>query len=233
MGHNEERAIGSGGATHDLMDVQRLLGLVGAKVTERDGGAGGRVGVFVNFDGLHLLDVAQDARKLRRHGRDLVVGQFQACQLRDVSHQVFIDVHEIGLQGRPFCAAHRRECPFRRAAGVSGMLDPMDYYERVRLGSTEIAASRAARAQEQTEQLLKDVEQELARYRVASRAMWELIKQKTDLTDADLQQMVETLADHGALDPPQAVECDSCGRMVGRRQKICLYCEEPRSAPPL
>lgn len=93
----------------------------------------------------------------------------------------------------------------------------------------EAAATRASNAAERVERFLDRAQKELAHLKFAQRALWELVKQKTDLTDDDMREMFERVyeaeMDAGA---GQAIECTSCGRVVGRRQPKCLYCGTPR-----
>ena len=59
-------------------------------------------------------------------------------------------------------------------------------------------------------------------------AMWELIRERTSLTDEDIEGRMQAIdlrdgkAD-GKMNTP-VFECSDCGRNVSRRHFRCLYC---------
>jgi len=56
-------------------------------------------------------------------------------------------------------------------------------------------------------------------------AMWSLVKEKTELTDADLQQRVQQidLASH-SQEHTTVQTCPQCQRTMSTRYRRCLYC---------
>lgn len=63
---------------------------------------------------------------------------------------------------------------------------------------------------------------------LTSQAMWELLREKTDLTDDDLRQrMQEVDLRDGTADgrlKPVVADCQNCRRPVNSRRPACIYC---------
>ena len=86
------------------------------------------------------------------------------------------------------------------------------------------AATRADNA----ERKVKMLEESLGKAMLISEALWELLSERTGLKIEDLhKKMYEIDMRDGTLDGKnqrKAVECSGCGRMVGPRHSVCLYC---------
>ena len=89
--------------------------------------------------------------------------------------------------------------------------------------SAKHAASRAA-------QRIKLLESNLAKSLMISEALWELLAEKTGLTEDELyQKLHEVDMRDGVLDGKNqrsAADCPACGRKVSGRHAACLYCGE-------
>jgi hypothetical protein len=79
----------------------------------------------------------------------------------------------------------------------------------------------------------RDMERRYERLRLVTMAMWALLKERSGLTEADLQQYVNQvdLID-GKLDGRLArekgiIECPKCRRRVLKTALACVYCGEP------
>jgi hypothetical protein len=71
------------------------------------------------------------------------------------------------------------------------------------------------------------VENRVDRLSLAARAMWELVKERTGLTEDDLLRKVEEIdLSDGRLDGKvrKAVECAACGKRIADSHSRCLYC---------
>ncbi len=81
------------------------------------------------------------------------------------------------------------------------------------------------------------VADELARLELVCEAMWELVKEKTNLVDDDLLgKMAELDLADGVADGKKAkggpVMCVKCNRPNSRRHDFCIYCgQHIRSKP--
>ena len=88
----------------------------------------------------------------------------------------------------------------------------------------ELAARETARSE------LQQLEARLDKLTLVVHAMWTLLREKTDLTDADvLKRVTELDAEDGTVDgrvtkPP--VRCAKCGAMISRKFNRCLFCGE-------
>ena len=88
-------------------------------------------------------------------------------------------------------------------------------------------AKHAAKRAEQHADLL---EANLAKSLMISEALWELLAEKTGLTEDDLlEKLHEVDMRDGWLDAKNqrsAADCPACGRKVSGRHAACLYCGE-------
>ena len=63
-----------------------------------------------------------------------------------------------------------------------------------------------------------------------SQALWELVREHTDLTEEDIEKKIEEIdMRNGKIDGrivPEIFECPTCNRKVNSRQSMCIYCGE-------
>src|SRR5262249_4875521 len=87
------------------------------------------------------------------------------------------------------------------------------------------AASTDANAAKRDVAMLED---DLARMRLVCAAVWELLKEKTGLTEEDLVAKVALMdAKDGVADGKltrSIRNCVKCGRTVSAKQNKCMYC---------
>ena len=90
--------------------------------------------------------------------------------------------------------------------------------------SANEAASAARSAKDEVQNLRSTVDRLL----LINRAMWEILAEATELTDADLVARVNAIdLRDGVLDgklTKRVRECPSCGRTLYRGHRQCLYC---------
>ena len=91
--------------------------------------------------------------------------------------------------------------------------------------TTSVGASTEAHS---TEIRVRALEDSLARTLMICEAMWELVRDKGGLTDADLFAKIEEVdLRDGVLDGKnhvKTVPCPQCQRTVSTRHARCLYC---------
>jgi len=87
----------------------------------------------------------------------------------------------------------------------------------------------ATRDQERiTTQHIKDLSQRIARLTLINQALWELIRDRLQLTDTDLEHIMEEIdlrdgvKDGMITNTP--LQCPKCGRISNSRHWKCLYC---------
>ncbi len=93
------------------------------------------------------------------------------------------------------------------------------------LGKKTLDAARAAG--DATARIVK-LEQRYDQLRLISMAMWNLLKERLRLTDADLATYVDALrAEAAAAEQernPELIECTKCKRKISAKSATCLYC---------
>ncbi len=100
----------------------------------------------------------------------------------------------------------------------------------------DVADGRAAGAQArqasqgvaQHQAQIKELTHQVERLSLLNQAMWELLRDKLGLTDADLERVAnEVDMRDGVADgkmTKHAVRCPSCGRVCNSKHPKCLYC---------
>ena len=104
------------------------------------------------------------------------------------------------------------------------------YYEEVR--------SAADRLEGKIERIAPDVralERQMDRLSLACQAMWELIRDHTSLTEADLdKKILEIDLRDGKADGKIAavvLECPACGAKTNSKRTTCIMCGAPLHSP--
>ncbi|MEM6756142.1 MAG: hypothetical protein AAF586_03175 [Planctomycetota bacterium] len=98
------------------------------------------------------------------------------------------------------------------------------------------AASRAESAARRGEQSSRHVEDRLERLTLVCMAMWSLLQDKTNLTEADLLERVKLIDNIDGTPDGKATRgvrsCPKCHRTMSPRHRKCLYCgtEETHSS---
>ena len=92
-------------------------------------------------------------------------------------------------------------------------------------------ASTAKSKAENMERRLAAVERRLDRMALASQALWELLKERTDLTIGQVfAKMEEIDLRDGRKDGKiggRVLKCTECGRTVNALNTACVYCGHP------
>ncbi len=75
---------------------------------------------------------------------------------------------------------------------------------------------------------MKELEHQVGRLTLLNQAMWELVRDRAKLTDADMEAKIREVdlrdgVEDGAI-TNTAMQCPSCGRVSGSRHYKCLYC---------
>lgn len=117
---------------------------------------------------------------------------------------------------------------FGMARQVSGMGTPTGTGFGDSMASSQ--ASRAASRADRAERTVKMLEENLAKTLLICEALWELLSQRTGLTVQELHdKLYEIDMRDGTLDGKnqrKPVACPGCGRIVGPRHSVCLYCQQ-------
>ncbi|MCC6231895.1 MAG: hypothetical protein IT580_04585 [Verrucomicrobiales bacterium] len=107
----------------------------------------------------------------------------------------------------------------------------MDLFDLYQQGSIYEAKEQAEAAQNQSAEMAAKVrilQRRTDSLALACQALWELLRERTELTDADLiARMQKVDLRDGAADgrmTPVPVKCPACQRLSNSRREDCLYC---------
>ena len=110
---------------------------------------------------------------------------------------------------------------------MKGLFNAGDYTPSVDYSGSQ-AAARAESGARNAQREVKHLRSSLGKTMLICEALWELLRDKTNLTEADLhKKMYEIDMRDGVLDGKnqrQAVQCPDCGRTVSPRHPACVYC---------
>jgi len=104
-------------------------------------------------------------------------------------------------------------------------------YQQSQIADAQGQAGRAmAKAERQAEDL-RETRQQVQRLSLACQAMWELLRERTSLSEADLDsKILEIDARDGKIDgriSTQALTCHACGRPTNSKREFCVMCGAP------
>lgn len=90
------------------------------------------------------------------------------------------------------------------------------------------AASRRTVADLGTKEKIRELEHQIARITLLNQALWELVRERLSLTDADLERMAREVDIRDGIEDGKLtitpLECPSCGRVSSSKHWKCLYC---------
>lgn len=89
--------------------------------------------------------------------------------------------------------------------------------------------------QEDARQRVRDLEHEVGRLKLLNQALWEVLREKLGLTDAELEKRVADVdMRDGVVDGRMttvALKCPTCSRVSSSRHWKCLYCGQEFEKP--
>ncbi|NUM55528.1 MAG: hypothetical protein HUU46_17910 [Candidatus Hydrogenedentes bacterium] len=95
------------------------------------------------------------------------------------------------------------------------------------------AADRSA--QEDARARVRDLEHEVERLKLLSQALWELLREKLQVSDSDLEKRInEVDMRDGVKDGKMttvALKCPTCSRVSSSKHWKCLYCGQEFEKP--
>lgn len=94
--------------------------------------------------------------------------------------------------------------------------------------SASVDAARANAKARSVQEMLRMLEDRIDKLILANMAMWELIKERTDLTESDLATRISEIdLRDGKADGKMTrtvKKCGKCGKTMSARHNHCLYC---------
>jgi hypothetical protein len=110
------------------------------------------------------------------------------------------------------------------------LIDIFDIYQHRKIGELGALHADANRRLTSTGDRLHDLEQRYERMRLIVSALWQLLKEHTALTDADLKRFIEKVdLSDGKLDgklsrTAGAMDCPKCSRRILKSAVVCPWC---------
>ena len=103
-----------------------------------------------------------------------------------------------------------------------------EFRQSQRIGQAEAEAERGRSKAAEARREAQDVDARLDKLTLACMAMWELVKEKTGLTEEDLMERVRQIdLSDGRLDgkiQKQIARCPKCDHVMSARHQKCMYC---------
>ncbi|MBI1318657.1 MAG: hypothetical protein GC168_06880 [Candidatus Hydrogenedens sp.] len=110
-------------------------------------------------------------------------------------------------------------------AGFGMFIGPLDGM-RDRIAQSAAAQANTQATANRTE--IRELTEQVERLSLLNQALWELLSEKTGLTDADLERRARDIdLRDGKADGKMtrtAVRCPSCSRVNSSRHGQCMYC---------
>ena len=104
-------------------------------------------------------------------------------------------------------------------------------YNHAKAINAESAAARAEMKEERQSQKMQDVSDQVERLSLACQAMWELIRDRTQLTEQDLENKITEIDGRdGRVDgkiSTQSLNCHNCGKPTHSKRSFCVMCGAP------
>ncbi len=107
-------------------------------------------------------------------------------------------------------------------------MDLFDFYQHGQIRQAADAADDARSEAQRVAQDLRKLEQRFDRLNLVTQALWEIVREATQITDERLvRKMQEIDLRDGTADgrmTPMPVECPACRRRSNSRRDQCIYC---------
>lgn len=104
----------------------------------------------------------------------------------------------------------------------------MARYQKQQLTHATREAERAAERATRLEAELTQLRRKIDRFALTAQAMWELLQEKTELGEDDLEKRMKEIDERdGTLDGKigiEIIDCPECERPVNSSRDTCVYC---------
>lgn len=100
-----------------------------------------------------------------------------------------------------------------------------ELHQNNQINSASIDATQAKYAANDAANKSHDLEYALHRMLLINRAMWELMRERLNLTEEELMQKVSDIETReSSQSGNEPVKCAKCGRVTHQRHGRCIYC---------
>lgn len=104
-------------------------------------------------------------------------------------------------------------------------------YQQTKIAGAERAAERAQSKADRYASDIAGIKNHVDRLSLACQAMWELLRDRSDLTEEDIEaKILEVDGRDGRVDgkiATQVCTCHACGRPTNSRRSSCVMCGAP------
>ena len=111
-----------------------------------------------------------------------------------------------------------------------------DLHQQKAIADAQVEASAAKRAARPGSDRLAELETEVQRLTLVSQALWELLRDRTGLSETELVAKINEIdLRDGKLDgriSAKLIHCPRCGRTMSERHSRCIYCGTRVSPSP-
>jgi len=108
-------------------------------------------------------------------------------------------------------------------------------YQQTRIAGAERAAESAESKVDRCWKGVNDLQRHVDRLSLACQAMWELLRECSDLTEGDIEsKILEIDGRDGQVDGKiglQQLDCPACGRKTNSKRDSCVMCGAPIQRP--
>jgi hypothetical protein len=108
-------------------------------------------------------------------------------------------------------------------------------YQHMMISDAARAAESAESKVERCDRAVLDLQRHVERLSLACQAMWELLREVSDLTEQDIEKKILEIDNRdGAPDGKigmQQFDCPSCGRKTNSKRESCVICGAPIKRP--
>jgi len=110
-----------------------------------------------------------------------------------------------------------------------------DVYQQSKIANAERSADRAEAKVDRYADDIAGIKRHVERLSLACQAMWELLRDHSDLTEEDIKKKIlEIDSRDGHADgkiSTQSLNCDSCGKATNSKRAACVMCGAPVKGP--
>jgi len=103
-----------------------------------------------------------------------------------------------------------------------------EFRQQQRIGQAEAAADKVRSKAAEAKRDVQDLDNRVDKLTLACMAMWELLKEKTGLTEEDLMERIRQIdLSDGRADgkvQKQISRCPKCDHVMSARHQKCMYC---------
>lgn len=104
-------------------------------------------------------------------------------------------------------------------------------YQQSQIASASNKAERAMSKADRYADDIREIRQQAERLSLACQAMWELVRERTGLSEDELERKIlEIDARDGRIDGKigtQSLTCHACGKPTNSKREFCVMCGAP------